>query len=105
MLVIVILCAGFGVQGLALTSAAGPVPDPSFAISESSSVPEHGYQGERETGACGNQLCLPSRHPHHYPKVPDAGGERPSEECCVCQVGRGDDLASRLSSLCAVKTQ
>ena len=44
-------------------------------ISESSPVPKHGNQGEGETGACGNQLGLPSRHPHHHPPVPDAGGE------------------------------
>ena len=52
-----------------------PFPVSPLLISESSPVPKHGNQGEGETGACGNQLGLPSRHPHHHPPVPDAGGE------------------------------
>lgn len=66
---------------------------PPLLVSESSSVPEHGYQGEREAGPRGNQLCLSARHPHHHPKVPDVGGEWPlREECSVCLADLGDDL-------------
>ena len=58
-----------------------PFPVSPLLISESSPVPKHGDQGEGETGACGNQLGLPSRHPHHHPPVPDAGGEELVAEC------------------------
>lgn len=54
-------------------------------ISESSPVPKYGDQGERDTGACGNQLGLPACHPHHHPPVPDAGGEELVNECAQPQ--------------------
>lgn len=40
-----------------------------------SSLPEYGRQRERAAGLGGEQLCVASRHPHHDPSVPHAGGE------------------------------
>ena len=57
-------------------------------ISESSPVPKHGYQGEGETGARGNQLSLSPRHPHHNPTVPHVGGEKAiTKRCTLCDGG------------------
>lgn len=46
-----------------------------FLFAEGAALPEHGDQGEGEAGAGGDELGVPSRHPHHHPPLPHARGE------------------------------
>lgn len=46
-----------------------------MVFAEGAAFPEHGDEGEGEAGTGGDELSVPSRHPHHHPPLPHAGGE------------------------------
>lgn len=46
-----------------------------FLFAEGAAFQEHGHKGEGEAGAGGDELGIPSRHPHHHPPLPHARGE------------------------------